>query len=206
MAAQQPVPNVVQVSLTGVVGAINWAHVLHFQFSGGSPTVPVLTSAAQAMFNSYASHIQPLAVAAIVLHEARIADLSSQTGAVGTYTGTSAGSAAGTVIPNNVAFLISKQINRRYRGGHPRAYLLIGTINNLVGSNQWTTAFQSAGVNAYVAFIQAVANGGAWAGIGSEVTVHRTQGHVNLVPPTVDIVQTYSSSPLIASQRRRVGR
>ena len=58
----------------------------------------------------------------------------------------------------------------------------------------------------YAAWANAIANGGAWSGIGAEVTVHRKLNNLTLTAPFVDDVQAYKVSNIFASQRRRTGR
>jgi hypothetical protein len=105
-----------------------------------------------------------------------------------------------------VAFLISKAIQRRYRGGHPRCYLAIGSQAQKQSSSQWLTTFTSSATNAYAAFITATANGAMWSGVGAEVCVHTKLNHEVVTAPFVDIVQAYVGQQQMASQRRRIGR
>jgi len=201
-----PVANVIKLAISGTYATMPWANVLHFQYSGGPPSNTTLNSASAIFLNEWQTYIAPHSNAAVVASKVVITDLSSATGSQGENLGNVPGTAAGVALPAHTCFLIQKAINRRYRGGHPRAYLPVGSTGSLANSNSWTGAFQTAVTNDYASLISKTANGGMWAGAGSEVTVHRKLNDEVLTIPLVDIVQSYTGSPEVASQRRRIGR
>lgn len=201
-----PVANTVRATISGNVGSIPWAHILHYAYTGGAPSQSSLQAGASVLMTQYTNHLGPLTNDLVSITEATLTDIASATGAQASVTASNSGTLVGAPTPANVAFVISKLIGRRYKGGHPRASLPLGVQVQLANANTWVPAFVNAVETGYVAFISATANGGMWSGVGAEVTVHRKLNHIALNPPYTDVVQAYKADAMIGSQRRRIGR
>lgn len=201
-----PVPNTVKAELSGTINGVNWAHILHYGYSGGPPTSGQLTSGAQTLMAQWEGSLSILMSVDVTTLRAVLTDLNSSTGGQAEYLANSPGSNAGHVPSNSVTVLVSKSINRRYRGGHPRAYLPLGYEAVVATPTSWQATFVAEVATAYATFIQKTANGGMWAGVGPEVCVHRYLDNVLLATPTTDVVESYTAEAVFASQRRRIGR
>ena len=129
-----------------------------------------------------------------------------------------AGTSASAMLTLGVAVVIKFKIARRYRGGHPRWYLVPVASAFTQSGNQLTAAGITAYTNAWAAFIAAgLTAPPAAMGSVSHCNVsyfagftNRTfpSGRIRPVPvvrgtPVIDAVQSYSVNPKLGSQRRR---
>jgi hypothetical protein len=200
----QPVPNTIRVQLGGVNDALVWENVMHWAFSGAAPSTTLLDQAALKFFDAFAQHLMPLAPEAVTLQAAVLTDLSSQTGAQGSYAAIAPGSAPGPNLGAQVAAVISKETSYRYRGGHGRSYLPVGTGSDLETSGTWNPNFTQNLVDAWVAFVNEVSNGNAFVGIGNEVIVHRVVNKVPIPQAFVSAITGYLAQQVLGTQRRRL--
>jgi hypothetical protein len=154
------------------------------------------------------------------LVQVKVEDLSSATAAVGEAEPTQTGTRTGSAIGIQVAAVLSEEIARRYRGGHPRLYFPFGTVTDLADEQQWTGAFQAALSTSWIAFLTALA-GDVWTGGGTVAPINISyyegftnhtypSGRVRPVPtlrsvPVVDPIVAVQTNPLIGTQRRRTG-
>lgn len=145
-------------------------------------------------------------------------DLSSATSAQATNSTASVGTQAGTDLAAGTALVIQFKIARRYRGGHPRFYVVSMQQPRLADARTWSGATITALASAFGAFIAAsVLAPPAAVGTLSHVNVRYFSGFHNvtlpsgrvrsiptlLALPTVDAVNSYVVNPIVASQRRR---
>jgi len=151
------------------------------------------------------------------LVKVQVTDLSSLTSGEGTWTGLEVGSRGDDSIPANAAFLISYPSTLRYKGGHPRTYLMIGGNADLQGAAEWSTLFTAEGQTHWQAFLTSLigyATGGT--DLSSFVSV-RYRGkflpnggppHYYLTTPLVNTINVAAAVAQVqmASQRRRIGR
>jgi hypothetical protein len=199
-------------------GAYNWANVWHVPFSGGVPSIANLEAIGTEIANSWNTHFAPLCPTSTELTQVVVTDLTSSTAAEGTVDVSHFGTSTFDKIPANAAFLVSKLIEARYRGGHPRSYLFIGGDGHLQDDGHWSssavTAFLAAWTNLVLDYGSASPYGAI--SIGGEVTVSYYETDYTVTPPkrvrrTTPVVYTvvaggYSGHQEIASQRRRIGR
>lgn len=138
-----PVPSVISVLLRGTTGAELWENRLHYQYSGTIPTPAALAALGGNVRASWATQVAPLVAPGSSLTECLLTDLNSNTGAQGADTTVVAGTRTGGQIAANAAVLISYPSTIRYRGGHPRTYLLAGVTTDLQNPFTWSAAFQN---------------------------------------------------------------
>lgn len=147
-------------------------------------------------------------------------DLASSTAPVGAIGTSVTGTRSGTRISASSCAIVRFHIGRRYRGGHPRAYLAAGTTSDLTTEQQWSAAFTAAVGSAWATFIGHVAarvNTAYGISVSRHMNVSYYHGFTNVtypsgrtyprptlrVTPVVDPVLSYTVNPHVGSQRRR---
>lgn len=219
MPAFPPVPNVLKIVISGTydeLGAYQWANVFHWVYGGGIPTLADVSNFADLFYGSYSSFFTASMPASQSMQNAQVTDLSSDTGAQADSPTVTPGTATGAKLPGNACMLISKTINRRYRGGHPRSYMPIGTETNLLDQANWNDDFVTSSLTQYLAFVDDLVGETAGAiALGAECTVSYYDGVDPVtkkpirrdVPVVYDIpVDGYTARQELASQRGRIGR
>jgi hypothetical protein len=146
----------------------------------------------------------PLAPEAVTTTLAILTDLGSQTGNQVEFGGVGPGTAAGTELGGQVAALVGKLTNYRYRGGHGRTYLPVGTSADLETSSTWTPNFITQFAQAYTAFSNAVITNTTWPQLNTEVIVHRRKNDALLAEAFTTIVEGFIGRPMLGTQRRRL--
>jgi hypothetical protein len=213
MPALPVVPNVLKLTIEGNQGAFTWANAFHWSYTGGAPSAGNAGDVASDLLADWIGNFGPLASGGVEFTRATCVDLSSDLGATGEASGATAGGRAGTAVAPALAVLISKTIGRRYRGGHPRMYVVGGVeadfatastwSGGLVGDVQAAWAAVSAALNALVVGTTT---------LSGEVTVSYTSKALNPVAPyrravpLVFPVTGHTTQAQIAIQRRRLGR
>lgn len=213
-----PVPNVFRVVLEGESTAtqpFHWVNVLHFQWNGTSPTQAVAVAFANATNFLWTTNVAPLCSSQVSLDLVTWTDLSSNTGAVGEFSSHSPGTRGDEPNAANVCMLMSYPLTVRYRGGHPRTYLLAGQATDLADLAHWTSNFTTLADTNWKAFLTGVLalsnSGTALASFGAVSYVDK---ELNPIPPyrrttpvfyPITIANTVANDE-VASQRRRIGR
>lgn len=213
-----PVPSVLKVQIQGNSGEstpIEWANVLHFEYSGTAPSGAVCATIAGHISASWGTHMSPEQVNNCVQNVVTVTDLTSSTSGSGADFTSNAGSRGDDEIPANVAFLINYPLSRRYRGGHPRSYLIVGGNADFLDAAHWSTAFTAEVATHWAAFLNGII-GYSVSGttISNLCSVSYYDKALNPIPPyrrTTPLVDTLTVSTLtaeqqMASQRRRIGR
>lgn len=216
MPALPVVGNVLKVVLRGYVDNLLeniWENVLHWRWSGSTPDSTALNNIASQIATAWSTHMAPEAPSPTSLRNVQVTDLTSASSAEGNWDGSTFGTRGDDSIPANAAALISYPIDLRYRGGHPRTYLMVGGNADLQGAAEWSTLFQAEFRQHWVDFLNGVAiisvpPGTSMAGLVA-VFYHGhggpySEGTVRVQP----IVQPINfnicvAQPNIASQRRR---
>jgi len=207
------VPNVLRAAFKGAVGIHSWVNILHFRWSGATPSVGNLTDAAVSITGSWLDAISPLQDTSSTLDSLTLTDLTSSSGAQVDYPVSYAGSRAGDFLPANACFLVDYPVDVRYRGGHPRTYLNVGVWADLDDPATWSTTFQGtvqSAWNAFLAIITSLTIDGLI--FGNQCAVSYVSKEVNPVKPyrrTDPLIYDVSGALYIqelASQRRRIGR
>ena len=152
MPALPPVPKVLKVQYFWTIGADLAADCRqYFEYTGAGASIPDMNTLAGNIASSYATNLAPMAHASRVLTEVLITDLTSPTSSVGSTIVSTAGSRAGGELPASACLLESAEIDRRYRGGHPRTYWPFGTDTDVDTPQLWSTAFVDAAAAALAA-------------------------------------------------------
>jgi hypothetical protein len=207
------VPNVVKVVVEGTTPVYPWANIFHWAYTGTPPPGATCAVFAEDIDGYWATNFAPLMATAATIEKVTVVDLASDIGGEGEYAHSTPGSGGTDDLPASAAVLLSKGIDRRYRGGHPRSYIFAGQLADLLDSGHWTGAFTAAVDAAYAAFtasVNALTHSGT--AMFGEVTVSYISKEVNPVAPyrravpLVLPVTSFAAESEIASQRRRVGR
>lgn len=220
MPALPNVPKVVRLDFFLTKGADTRVRDrMYVQYSGAGPSVADMATFVLNVSGAWGTNIAPLEDTATSLTSVQGTDLTSATGAQAINSIARPGTRAGTGLPAAVSPVIRFKVARRYRGGHPRMYVPAGVGTDTTNAQQWTSAFLTALLNGWQAFITNIGTGPpASFGTLSHVNVSYFQGFTNktfpsgrvhAVPslriggPAVDTVISYSINPNFASQRRR---
>jgi hypothetical protein len=212
------VPNVLKVVLQGNSSSVEefpWANILHFQYSGTAPSNATCATVAGDIHTLWGTNMAPECPSTTKQNFTSVTDLTSATSGAGETLASSSGSRGDDEIPANAAMLVSYPAPMRYRGGHPRSYLLVGGNADFLDSANWSTAFTAEVQTHWQAFLNGVlAISVAGMVISSLVAVSYIDRELNPVAPyrrTTPLVMALSvasatTAQQIASQRRRIGR
>lgn len=220
MPALPDVPQVLRVDLDFILGEDNSAKCRFFcQYAGTAPTNAELNTVAAAIGAAYGAGLNALCTDTTVLETVTVTDLTSATSAVGSAAPGIVGTNPGDQLPADTATLVSGQVGRRYRGGHPRIYLPLGVQGHLLDKQNWTTAYIDAATTDWDAFIVAV-KALTWTGatIANIVNVSFFEGFHTFTGPTgrvrniptvrvtplVDVITSFIVRKGIASIRKRL--
>lgn len=204
------VPGVCKILTAGNLYDGEWLNIWHLAYTGDAPDTGTLVSYLSTYWmplwdtwfgddasteSTTSSHI--------------MIDLSSDLGAEGSVSDSQAGARTGDVAPVSSAVMGSMEIDRRYRGGHPRKYLPLGTAGTYksASSKFWDPGFVSAVQGHGETFIAAVA--GKTVGstnFGGLVNVSYVSAGARRVTPVVDAIVGITIRDRICSQRRRLGK
>jgi hypothetical protein len=193
----------------------------YLSYSGSAPTAAELNSFCTSLAAAWVSDFKPMCTASCILVEIIAEDLSSSSGASGTWSGSDAGDRGGTTPTASVSALMNFTIARRYRGGKPRVYLPFGNTGDIASPQSWGGSFVTAMNTAWASFITA-AVAAVWTGGGTLAQVNVSyyegfepfkgpSGRYRNIPtlrgtPVVDVVSSVVCNSKIASQRRRLGK
>jgi hypothetical protein len=188
-----------------------------FRYSGALSGADAVTwqaaivSAAQTMTSANLS-------TAVTLYKVELTDLTTVTSPQEITATSTAGTDGNPANPASTAFVVSKRIARRFRGGHARIYIPGTTNSHLTNSTQWSGAGITLYFGAYSTFVAAVI-AGAPGGLGTvdHVAVSYYHGFTVSAPPgkrakniptlrvtpLVDAVVNLASNATPGNQRRR---
>jgi hypothetical protein len=213
------VPDVIKIAMRGhMSGGYNWANVFHMAYGPTPPAENDCQTIAAHVEAQWVANFQPVCPSATHLDEVVVTDLSSPTAAEYTLLTTDSGTSSFNPIPANATALVSKLIQARYRGGHPRSYLAIGGDGHLADGAHWNSAFVNTYKTAWQTMIENLIAGSPYGStdlaLECAVSYYTTDytftppKRVRRVTPVVyDIpVDGYTGHAEIASQRRRIGR
>lgn len=217
MPALKPSVGTARVVFNGVCATRPVINVMHWSLDADSEGLnqAQIDSLAAGMRAAYVASFIPLVTNEYVLGDVVATDLTSDTGGVGVATGSTAGSAAGTSYPNNVALCVTWKIARHYRGGHPRTYFAAIPTSASDTRTSWVSSKITSWNAAAASFLTAV-NALIPADPGRLIALHRYRGHT-FHPVTHQKIPTQLETPLkssitagaadtrIDTQRRRLG-
>lgn len=201
------VPGVLKTTFQGRVSGVPWANIFHWQYSSGPIDDTDAQTVATDLLSSFQDFLQPNVSTDVTIDTCVCEGLDSATAGVGAHTSSVNGTETGAALPGNVCFLINHTIARRYRGGHPRTYFVGGPVEALTVPDQWSpgqVANMQTGFNGFVGFAAGISTATAKFLFLSSVSYH--SGGIPRVVPIVDTVLGSVAQPLVATQRRRIGR
>jgi len=204
-----PLPNatsVLKVRFIGVYGTAVWNVILHSQYTGAPPTEADLSAYGTSLGSAWATNIAPLCVAAVVLNEMDVVDLSTPTSASARITMNHPGTRVGQGITNATALVSSWKINRRYRGGHPRSYWPGGNTSDMADLRDWSATFVTAATNGFTAFRTAMNATSVAGGSSHMVNLSYISNKTQRVTPQIDTITGVTVGPRVDTQRRRLGK
>lgn len=191
-----------------------------YRWTGTTPTPTALATLAHKLYTAFVG--ETIAGAMYTSNKfvgVQLEDLTSTTGATGSFAGTTDGTLTGEPVPVDACFVSSFEIPRRYRGGHPRSYWPFGYAGNLTSEQEWSTAavaaWQTLVTDAIAAFV-GQSSGGCTIGAhcvpsyykGFTVVVSPTTGRARNIPklrttPIVTDVTDIIGRHYVGSFRRR---
>lgn len=202
-------------STTNVITRMFW------QYTGTAPTNAQLNTFCSAVATPYGTNLKPLASTEVTLGTVTAVDLSTTSSAQGSAALNVIGTRVGTSLSAQVAAVVSYEVARRYRGGHPRGYWPLGVVTDLAtNARNWQAAFVSSLQTDIDAFRTAMIAAG-WTGAGTisqvnvsyyhsfTVVVNPVTGRAKNKPtlrgtPVIDQVTSTLARTAIGTQRRRV--
>ena len=224
MPALPNVPNVVRVDLkyTNDVASAKLLNRLFFRYTGAAGTSAELTTMAANIKGYWLAELQAWTPTIQHLVEVEMVDLTTELSPSGVWVGVETGSEVGQINSAQLAFLVTKTILRRYRGGKPKTFLPVGTALDLATQGTWAAGIIAGITGSWPAFVADIIADASYATFTAEVCVHyygppnvvvtnpvtgraRTVSTLRAVP-LVDDVQGYSFEAAVATQRRRTGR
>lgn len=152
-APYPPVPNTIRFKLQGTGSNEIWENVLYYSYSGVSPTVSAMDALCASVLSQYTGQMASLTHPSTFIQMVSGVDLNSTNGVEGSSQLVTAGTATGGPLPLNTAMLVSHPVSARWKGGHFRTYLAIGTDTNLADQMHWTTAFTNSASTQFNAFL-----------------------------------------------------
>lgn len=223
MPALPDAPNVIRISLeynTG--GALRAGNRFFMQYSGGPPSAAQLNSMATDVSGLFGDDLAALMNSDYSLVGVTCTDLTSDTSAEGSWTGSVPGTRSGsaTAASVNDAATQNFTIARRYRGGKPKTFWPFGVEGDYQTVATWTASFVSAVEAAWATFLAGLlAITGAGCTLTTHVNVSYYSGFASVENPVtkrwrniptprsgdavVDTITGNSVSATIGSQRRR---
>lgn len=198
----------------------------YFHYSGAAPAAADLNAAATTLSTAWNTNYAPITSSGFVLTQIVLTDLTAQTAAQGTWSGSHPGTRVGTPMTANDCVLVNMKIARRYRGGKPRQYWPWGVAGDLNDTQHWGSGFITACTTAIGGF-HTTAQAITWTsgGIAYAVNVSyyfgstavttgsatanppNQRGHtkptVRTNVPTPDPITLFVPNARVATQRRR---
>lgn len=205
-----PLPNApasMKVKIAGNTSSKPLAHIMHLEYTGGSPVATDCIAIATAFRSAWVTNIIPLIGPSVTYNLWEVTDLATSTGAVGSVTTPAVGTHTQSVVPpTSLCLTLSWKIARHYRGGHPRTYLPYANGSDLLNGTQVATAYQTLATTNAGAFLIAVnaITSGAISVVLAAVSYYT--GHALRPAGVPSPIQTVVIHPRVDSQRRRLGK
>lgn len=220
MPALPVVPKVLSCTFKLTTGTdIDVINRIFVQYTGTAPTNAQATTFAGAMHTAWDGNLRGLTPSSDTLTLKEVIDLSSPTAAVGSDATTDVGNRTGTALTAAECLVLSYEVGRRYRGGHPRSYFHWGVAADLLNTNTWATAFLTAVTSGWNGFTSSLFGAG-WTGAGTltHVNVSYYEGFTLVTNPItgrgrnvakvraiplIDAITANVPRAYVGSQRRR---
>lgn len=207
MVALPPVANVLKVLMSGTYFTAEWANIYHVKYQGTTPAVADLHTFNTAMRNAWNTNVAPAQNTHVSLTQVVTTDLSSVTGARAVDAVTATGTIV-TVSPltAQAAVVISWNISRRYRGGHPRSYWVAPGGDYTASVTNWSAGYLTTAAAAAANFrtaVNAIILGGAAVILGC---VQYYSNRILLPVPNFEPFQGSTVHSRVDTMRRRLGK
>lgn len=205
MPARPVVPNVLKVEFLWSQNGIPAANVRYVLYSGTAPTPGAAAAIANDLGGAFWTQADQLYSPETIFEAVRVTDLTTDTGAEGTHSFASPGTAESTALPAQCCMLVNQTISRRYRGGHPRQYYPALALEYMDTPGTWLGA---AVTQMGVAEAAYALEGSSFSESGCDgvyiVNVsYRTAGEPR-VDPVIDQITGHVVVQEIKTQRRRL--
>lgn len=205
-------PNTLKIEIGGGTYDCDWYNIFYAQWSGSTPSVGTLTTyitdyLAPATDTAYGAEMSTNSA----VKSYKVTDISSETGSVATGTDSTAGVRTGEIPPGSACVVATKEILRRYRGGHPRFYLPWGTAGTYESGSAkfWDPGFITDCQSKLDAMMSAICPGfigESETQVTNIVNVSYLTGGARRETPQIDVVESYVVRQRVCSQRRRLGK
>lgn len=206
-----PAANILRTAISGLKSLEPWANVLHFAWSGATPTVANLHTVAVDIANLWNTYMAPRQTSDTAMTGIKLTDLTTSMGAQTEDPFAVYGTNGEDPIPNQVCVLVDYPVALRYRGGHPRTYVVAGGDGDLTpGSgnwNQWNDSFLAAMGTSWQDFtdgVSAISVGGT--NIDLLKGIRYVHAGIYLPVPIQLDLPSFTIGQVVATQRRRTGR
>lgn len=221
MPALPDVNKVIRIAISGHISVNNpWVTRFFLSFSGANPSTADLDTYASGVLGTFDTDLKALCDGATHADQCEVVDLTSPTSAISIASDDIGGTRSGGNTPADLCVVVSYQVARRYRGGHPRGYWPFGVVEDFDTTYTWSSDFLDA-VNTGLGNFFDDLNGGGWGGAGTlkhvnvsyyqgfTVVTNPTTGRASNVPtlrgaPLVDEVTDIHPRSSMGTQRRRL--
>jgi hypothetical protein len=194
-------------------------NVLHFSYTGSSPTSTDCQNIATKLSNQFATGVLSQIPASTVLTSVVVTDIGIANGYQGIWSGSHPGVNVGAYLPASSTFVVRYTVNARYRGGHPRSAYPPMPQTALSDANKWVASNAAT----YLGDIQTALQGMAgfvsgattitqqvvvsyWSGRQQKQNQHGVYKWIPIprTPPLVLPVVGWSYKPTVGSARKRI--
>jgi hypothetical protein len=201
-----PVPGVIRLALEGVQNGRPFANVFHVQYTSAPPTAFELEAWVAAWVTDVMGAMQSNMSEEASWNNVVATDLSSISAAQINVPQDVPGLLTGVPIPQNACALINYNSSFRYRGGHPRSYVVAGVQASIATPTTWSSPFitdlQTAASAVLDSFDRTV---GTLVCTNQCAVSYRLANAWRTVPPYVIMpIDLATASPGIATMRRRM--
>lgn len=129
------VPDVVKLVVGGVANDAQWLNIFHFFHSDGTVDDTAIGNLHTHIIGDLDAIYHSFASITVTVENETYTDISSDTGVEISFSDDTSGTDASALLPASACTLVSWEIARRYRGGHPRTYFPIGTVGSLASDS-----------------------------------------------------------------------
>lgn len=186
-------------------------NIFYFSYTGGPPLTADFVNLAGHIEGDLLAPFAGASLSLVSLVSATYTDLLTSAGVVYTHAPAFTPSNTGNRLSANNAVVVQKLIQRRYRGGHPRNYMMVGSDGDLAtaSAKDWQPSFLTNiqnSWNSYQALFPYNAPMGTWAPVS--VSFYETVAGVKTVrtTPLIDPILSWDVKSRVCSQRRRLGK
>lgn len=201
-----PVANAIKATQNWHIGGNLLAeNVYHFLVSGGPPSASTCQGLAAGIQAASVTDFKTNTHSSVSIGQVTVQDISSSTGADGVGGTVTAGTLGGTFLGASISVVVAHKVARRFRGGHYRSYLPVGSSSSTSTNGSWSTAITTSFQADYVDWVTnclAVTSGGC--AITSFVGVSYYHSGSLRGTPVVDTIQQSICRARMGSQRRRL--